>query len=381
VKVIIVGGGIGGLATAIALLQRGLDAGVYEAAAELRPVGKGIWVPTNAMIVFERLGLSDAVRQAGSPLERIQLRDVTDGLLLDVDLGKIVARYGHPTISIHRAELARVLAKALPAGTLMLNKRCASFEQDDRKVTVRFADGSTAEGDVLIGADGLHSAIRQQIMPDLRLRYSGQTCYRGIADWEFPCDLQRTCWEVWGGGGDLRIGFSRVKPGQIYWFAPMTAPPDSPWPNQDVAQWLAARYAAFPSPVPEVLRHTRSVDIIRTDLYDFAPLRSWSRGRVVLLGDAAHAMTPNLGQGGAQAIEDAYALAEELARWTDPQQAIRAYEKRRLPRARWFVNNAWRYGRLAHLRNRPARLLRNWLLKRTPDWVNARQLEWLYKVH
>ncbi len=413
-KVLIIGGGIGGLTTAIALRRRGIDVAVYEAAPELRPVGKGIWVPTNAMIVYERLGLSDAVREAGSVLERIQLRDAADSaaannsaadsaaannpaadsaaannpaadsaaanntVLQDVDLRKVIASYGHPTIAIHRAELARVLAEALPAGTLTLDKRCATFEQDDRTVTVHFADGTTVTGDVLVGADGLHSAIRQRLFGDVPLRYSGQTCYRGIANCELPSDLLKTCWEVWG--GERRFGFSRVQAGQTYWFAPQTVPPNSAWPESPLAEHLANQYAAFPAPIPDLLRHTPSAEIIRTDLFDFGPLSTWSKGRATLLGDAAHAMTPNLGQGGAQAIEDAYVLAEELSGTSDAQQAIRTYEQRRLPRARWFVKNAWRFGKLAHLRNRPARLVRNWLLRHTPEWVKARQLEWLYKI-
>jgi 2-polyprenyl-6-methoxyphenol hydroxylase-like FAD-dependent oxidoreductase len=376
---LIVGGGIGGLTAAVALRQRGLDVSLYETAPELRPVGKGIWVPTNAMIVLERLGLGEAVRQAGTTLERIQICDVTDGVLQDVDLRKIIVRFGQPTVSIHRAELARLLAEAAPPGTLQLNKRCTRFEQDDRKVTVHFADGTHAEGDVLVGADGLQSTIRRQLIPDAPLRYSGQTCYRGIADWELPTDLAGTCCEIWG--GDIRIGFSRVKPGQLYWFAPQTAPPNSPTPDEPLAEWLAARYAGFPSPIPEMLRHTPSAEIIRTDLYDFAPLRSWSRGRVVLLGDAAHAMTPNLGQGGAQAIEDAYVLAEELARCHEPQQAIRTYEQMRIRKVRWIVKTAWRFGRIAHLRNRPARMARNWLLKHVPDWFSQRQLDRLYSLN
>jgi 2-polyprenyl-6-methoxyphenol hydroxylase-like FAD-dependent oxidoreductase len=325
------------------------------------------------------VGLSAAVTQAGWALERIQLHSVTDGLLQDFDLRKVVARYGQPTVSIHRAALVQVLADALPAGTLRLDKRCTTFEQDDHGVTVRFADGSQDRGAVLVGADGIRSTVREQLIPGIPLRYSGQTCYRGIANCEPPKGMERTSSEVWGGA--IRIGFSAVGPRQLYWFATQTAPANSAGPAGPLADWLADQYAGFPPPVPDMLRHTPSADILRTDLYDFAPLGRWSHGRVVLLGDAAHAMTPNLGQGGAQAIEDAYVLAEQLARCPEPGQAFRAYEALRLRKVRWIVKTAWQFGRAAHVRGRLLEKVRNCLMKCMPEWLNQRQLDRLYALN
>lgn len=378
-KVLVIGGGIGGLAAAVALRQRGLEAAVYEAAPELLPVGKGIWVPTNAMLVLLRLGLDQAVRRAGWSLERIEIRSVSDGVLQEFDLKKVVARYGQPTVSIHRAALVELLAGALPPGTLHLGKRCSSLAQDRDGVTVQFTDGTEARGEIVIGADGIRSRIREHLWPGVKLRYRGQTCYRGVADWELPAKLDRTCWEVWG--GKLRIGFSAIGPRQIYWFAPITAPADSPAPPEPLSEWLARQYGSFSSPVPEMLRHTPAREIIRTDLYDLTPLRHWTQGRVALLGDAAHAMTPNLGQGGAQAIEDAYVLAEELARSRDPAEAFRAYERVRLPKVRWIVKTAARLGWIAHLRARPLEMARNWMMKNTPQRVNEGQFDRLYRLN
>jgi 2-polyprenyl-6-methoxyphenol hydroxylase-like FAD-dependent oxidoreductase len=177
------------------------------------------------------------------------------------------------------------------------------------------------------------------------------------------------------------MGFSAIGPRQVYWFAPITAPPDGPLPAGPINDWLADRYAGFPSPVPEILRHTPPEDIIRTDLHDFAPLWHWSQGRVVLLGDAAHAMTPNLGQGGAQAVEDAYVLAEQLANYPDPGRAFAAYEQLRVRKVRWVVKTAWRFGRTAHLRARPVQRVRNWLMRRVPERVNQRLLDRLYTLN
>jgi 2-polyprenyl-6-methoxyphenol hydroxylase-like FAD-dependent oxidoreductase len=378
-KVLIIGGGIGGLTAAIANRQRGFEVDVFESAPALQPVGKGIWVPTNAMIVFDRLGVSDAIKQAGWELERIQIHDLMDGLLLDIDLRPFASRYGHSTISIHRAALVKVLADKLPADRLHLGKRCTGFERDAEGVTVRFADGDERRGDFLVGADGIHSIVREQLIPRVPLRYSGQTCYRGIANFEPPQNLTRTCREIWGGA--IRIGFSKIGPGQLYWFAPQTAPAASPTPSQPLSDWLAKQYAEFPSPVPEMLRHTPFSEIIRTDLYDFAPLSRWSQSQVTLLGDAAHAMTPNLGQGGAQAIEDAYVLAEQLAVHQDPRQAFQTYEKLRMPKVHWIVKTARQHGRLAHVQNHLAQKVRNLSVKWIPRWLTGRQLDRLYSLN
>jgi len=375
-RILIIGGGIGGLTAAIALQQKGIETDVYEAAPELQPVGKGIWVPTNAMIVLQRLGLADTVIRRGVPLQRIELRDRNDGVLQTIDLRPIRAKYGHTTISIHRAALHQTLVDYVQPGTLHLGKRCVGFTQDGRRAVARFADGTEAEGDLLVGADGIHSVVRKALFPDARLRYSGQSCYRGIAEMELPVSLTRTVWEVWGGAH--RFGFSAIGPGRVYWFAPFLAPPGGETVADGLLDALARCYADFPDPIPEIIRYTLPEKIIRTDLYDLAPLRRWWQGRVVLLGDAAHAMTPNLGQGGAQAIEDAWVLAEQLARCDSIGEALRAYQRLRQPRVQRMVSTARWYGRLAHVRNRGVRKLRNRALRATPERLHRKQIEWLY---
>jgi 2-polyprenyl-6-methoxyphenol hydroxylase-like FAD-dependent oxidoreductase len=378
-KVLVIGGGIGGLAAGLALRRRGIEAEVYEAAPELRPVGKGIWVQTNAMQVLDRLGLSGAVRGAGWPLARIQVRDAAGRVLMDVDLAPFEARYGHPTVSIHRAELVRVLADALPAGTLRLGRRYAGHTADARGVTVRFDDGTEARGDVLVAADGIRSAVREHLVPGVTLRYGGQTCYRGVADMDLSADLARSCWEVWG--DHARFGFSGIGPGQVYWFGPVPAPAGEPAPTGAALRAELDRlYAGFPGPIPEIVRRTPVGEVIRTDIHDFRPIRRWWGGRVVLLGDAAHAMTPNLGQGGGQAIEDGYVLATALAEKPTPAEAFAEYQRVRMPKARWVVDTARRFGRMAHLRGRFARRLRNTAVRLTPRWVNDRMMNRLYAL-
>ena len=187
-------------------------------------------------------------------------------------------------------------------------------------------------------------------------------------------------WEVWGGAA--RFGFSAVGPSHVYWFGPVTAPAGGATAavtNTDMAT-LRERYKDFPDPIPQTLLHTAAADTIRVDLYDFAPLRRWHRGRVALVGDAAHAMTPNLGQGGAQALEDAYALAASLASELNVEAALAQYERVRRPKASRIVRTAWWFGKMAHLEGRWPRRLRNAALRSTPEAVNRRQIDALYAL-
>ena len=377
-KILVVGGGIGGLTTAIALQRKGFDVHVYEAAAVVQPVGKGIWLPTNAMLMLDRLGLSGAVMGGGVPLERIEIRDTKDGVLLRLNLHEVKMKYGQTTVSIHRAVLHTVLLEHVQPGTFHLGKRCTGLAPANDGVTVQFHDGTQVAGDVLVGTDGIHSVIRRALFPDATLRYGGQTCYRGVATLALPASLARTCWEVWG--GESRFGFSALGPRQVYWFAPVTAPASSARRGSLSAE-LAERYAGFPTPIPAIIERTPMEEIIRTDLYDLSPLKRWWQGRVILLGDAAHAMTPDLGQGGAQAIEDAMVLADNLSNCRVISEAFRQYERVRRPRVRRIVRTAWHYGQIAHIRNRWLQRLRNVGLKTVPDRVNLKRVEWLYAMN
>lgn len=377
-RVLIIGGGIGGLTAAVAFRRKGWDAVVYEATPELRPVGKGIWMPTNAMQVLGRLGLAATVTKAGWPLDRIQLRTKTGTVLSTIDLGLVQAQYGHTTISIHRATLVDILSAGLPPGMLHLGKRFTGFVQEANEVVARFEDGTEVRGDLLVGADGIRSAVREQLFPKVRLRYSGQTCYRGLTEMDLPNGLTKTCWEVWG--GRCRFGFSAVGPHQVYWFATVSCQEDGEDRSGATTHQLAEWYTGFPSPIPELVAGARTEDIIRTDLHDFLPIPRWHGSRIVLIGDAAHAMTPNLGQGGAQAIEDAFVLAEQLDGHDSTAEALDRYQRMRMPKAAWIVNTAWRFGQLSHWQNPAARWVRDLALRWTPRWVNRNQLNRLYSL-
>ena len=377
-KIMIIGGGIGGLTTAVSLRHFGFEPHVYESASEIRPVGKGIWLPTNAMLVMERLGLADTLADQGVPLDAIQLEDKSGTVLQTIDLQQVRQRFGRTTTSIMRADLQASLAAALPPDSIHLNKRCVSVTQDADRVTVQFDDETAVSADLVIGADGIRSNVREAVQPNVPLRYAGQTCYLGIAAMNMPHTHRQTVREIWG--GDLRFGYSAVGPNKIYWFAPQTAPA-SGQPAPKMQTLLAQQYADFPDPVAEIIRHTAEADIMRVDLNDFAPLPTWHSGRVLLLGDADHAMTPNLGQGGAQAIEDGLALAQFLSQSASMPAALEQFVALRQPKTSRIVKTAWRFGQIAHLRQPLLRQLRNLAFRLTPHRIKQQQVEAIYQLN
>jgi 2-polyprenyl-6-methoxyphenol hydroxylase-like FAD-dependent oxidoreductase len=312
-------------------------------------------------------------------LERAELLDYRRGVLQTVDLRAIERRYGFATIAIHRARLHEALSAELANGTLHLGKASQQIEQDSQTVQVRFADGSTAQGSLAVAADGVRSTIRRQLFPEAQLRYSGQSSYRAVVRATLPPELQKAGQEIWGRG--CRFGFSSIGGGDVYWYATLDSPPGVKENTKQAKAQLQKLFAPFPAPVQGLIASAEAQQLIRTDIYDLRPMPAWYQGRVALLGDAAHATTPNLGQGGAQAIEDAWVLAESLARYAEPEQAFAAYQRVRQAKATMVVNRSWQMGKLAHLKNPLGRALRNGLMRMAPPSVGQKQFDMLYALN
>ena len=373
-KAILIGGGIGGLAAAIALKRAGFEVEVFEQAAELAEVGSGLSLWRNALAALDRLGVLDRLRALGVAGQ--------DGGVYRPD-GRLLSRMkasepgGGPSggmiLLLHRAELHRVLLEAAGREVVRVGARCVGLDQDDRGATARFADGREARGDVLIGADGLRSIIRKALVDPSPPRYAGYAVYRGIAAFD-PARLIPG--EAWGRG--LRIGQWAMTGGRSYWYASHAVPEGQGDPPSGRKAALLELFRGWHAPIGELIGATEESAILRTDIFDRPALPHWSVGRATLLGDAAHPMTPDLGQGACQAIEDAVILADALRESEDIPAALRAYESRRIPRTSRVVTTARSIGQMARWSNPLACRFRDALMGSSlAARMQARQMEWV----
>lgn len=375
-KVCIAGAGIGGLTLAIALRKVGIDAHVYERTAALKPVGAGLSLMPNAMLALRAIGVDEAVRKVGEPAgESFGLR--SDGAELQrFPIGEIAREMGTVALLLHRADLHAALLEALGAAHVTLDRPVKGYRDDARGAALVFEDGSEAEADVVVGADGLRSVIRRQLLGDDREPvYSGYTSWRGVTD-TLCGATPRQLSETWGKGE--RFGIAPVGRDRVYWFAVVNAPPGGR-DASDARPALLARFGKWHAPIPSLIEATPAERIVRTDIADRPVVTTWCRGRVALLGDAAHPTTPNLGQGGCQAIEDAVALSGALATWANPAAAFEAYERVRVARANKLVEDARRFGALAHSVNPAFLFVREALLKWTPHALVRRNFQSIFR--
>ncbi len=385
-RVRVIGGGIGGLTLAALLHARGVTVAVDEQSTRLAEVGAGVQLSANAMKVLRALGVEREVRdrafepehfigwswRSGRRLYRTPLRPMHE------------SRYGAPYLHVHRADLHDVLRAALPAGCLRLGRRLERFEQHDDGVIARFTDGEPARASVLVGADGIHSAVRRGLFGDEAPRFTGHVCWRGLIPADaLPAGHVPPAASNWMGPHGHVVQYY-LRRGELVNFVAI----------RDSDTWTAESWTT-PSSRDELLGafpgwHRRLTTVFeraeglhKWGLFDRDPLSHWSVGRVTLMGDAAHPMLPFLAQGAAQAIEDAYALADWIAaNPDDPVAALRAYEAERLPRTRRIQLGARARGLTVHLASPWARLRRDlgflWRGLVRPG-ATQHQAEWIFE--
>ncbi|MDF2958884.1 MAG: 2-polyprenyl-6-methoxyphenol hydroxylase [Paenibacillus sp.] len=375
-KVLIIGAGIGGLTAAIALKQAGFHPAVFERAPQFSPHGTTLVLWPNALRVLQYLGAADDIMKLGVRNYKTGVFTAKGHPLYELPLD-LEAKYGYPVLTVLRADLQRVLMERLGSDVIQWGKEFTGAEQDEQQVTASFAGGHVEQGSLLIGADGIHSKVRTILMGDARLRFCGFAAYRGMVDQPSFTLPYHTGMELWGEG--KRFGLFHTGRQGLYWFATMSASAADRQDPLGMKQLLLREFAEWHQPVEQILEQTDESKMLRHLIYDIPSLPYWSKGRITLLGDAAHAMTPNLGQGACQAIEDSMILSESLQRENTFSIALRRYEALRTPRVRKVVNLSYRMGRVAQWSHPWLCGIRNAAFAFVPGFLKLKQLEGIIK--
>ncbi|WP_299729573.1 FAD-dependent monooxygenase [uncultured Tateyamaria sp.] len=386
-KALIAGGGIGGLASAIALSLRGWEVAVCEQAPALSEIGAGLQISPNGWRVLAALGVAEALKETLFEPEAIEMRmGQGGGRVFRLPMrGYAQARWGAPYIHIHRADLVAALEQRLldlQADAILTGQVVSGYDQSDTEARLIMGDGSTQTGDIVIGADGLHSVIRAQLLGPDHPRYTGNVAWRAVVPLDRLGDHApppSAC--VWVGHKRHAVT-TRLRRGTLANFVGMVETPEPAPESWRATGSRADAQAAFKDWAPEISTLIDHADALhRWALFDRAPLRRWHEGRVALLGDAAHPMLPSMAQGAVQALEDAWVLAEMLERHATPEAGFAAYFSTRITRTSRVQKGSAANARLFHHAN----ALGRWAFYRpmglaaglAPNAFHARQ-DWVY---
>ena len=343
-KITIIGASFGGLSTAIALQQLGVEVQVFESSPNRTSIDAGIILGANAMNVLNILGIGEKILAAGY---------TQDSYTLFSSNGKVLAssNYVDPVVptytGIYRTKLLDILISRLQPRTLFYNKKLTHFEESTDGLQLFFEDGTSEATNYLIAADGIHSTIRKQLLPNHSLRFAGFTSWRGLIK-NCPDDLVQAFSETWGSKG--KIGLIPLTNNQVYMYAYKNCKPNDAALNEWRINDLLFNFYTYHSPIPQTLDHMTNEELYHQDIYDFKPLSQYKYNRILLLGDAAHTASPSLGQGANQAMEDALLLSHCFAHTKTIEQAFQQFEVQRIEYTRNFVKNARRLGKASKRR-------------------------------
>ncbi|MCR3720303.1 MULTISPECIES: FAD-dependent oxidoreductase [Prauserella salsuginis group] len=372
---VVVGGGIAGLATAVALQRRSWQVTVLERKPSISEVGAGITLWPNALRALDALGLGERIRGLGLVQGSGGIRDSRGRWLARTDSDALAARFGDGMVVVERGELLATLRDACRDVRVRTSAEVRGVDADtaDPDTAVTLGNGESVRGDVVIGADGVGSAVRGSLWSRARVRSTGMLAARFIGRLADPGDVEGG--ESWGRGD--YAGIAPLPDGRLYVFLVVPVASGVPSGPGEALPWLRHRFASWHDPLPQLLASVEPSQLLVNELADLAPLRTLVHGRAVLVGDAAHAWAPNLGQGACQALEDSVELASALAAGADRDiaQRLRVYDRRRLPRVHRLARRSRSAGRAAGMRGRTTTTVRNALVGAVPDALALRAFD------
>lgn len=370
----IIGAGIGGLTTAIALDKKGFKSTIFEQAEQIKPVGAGIILANNAMQVYEKLGLRKIIEKNGNPISSMNITKKDLKPLSKFDLSYFEQKYNVKNIAIHRGILQQILVDSLKSTKIYLNHELTELIKQGDGYSLKFRNGEQIQSSTLVGADGLNSVVRESLFLNNTIRNANQICWRGITEYKLPEEYRNELNEAWG--KSERFGFVLIAENKVYWYAVKSFKNEK---NEFSINLIENYFSNYNSVVRDIIKSTKKEHINTAEISDLKPTSNWYKKNVCLIGDSAHATTPNMGQGACQAIEDAFVLSECMAKY-EINQAFEKYQKLRLPKAHKVVNTSWMIGKMAHLSNPILRGLRNQILKTTPSSTNIKQNEHIFEL-
>ncbi len=371
-KVAIIGAGIAGLTMAIALKKAKIPFVIYESASEIKPVGAGIAIANNAMQVYRYLGIAEELQKTGMRISSVLLTDMKLNILTESDLKKFEEYYQLSNIAIHRSELHRVLIENVGIENIILNKRLNGISKtNNEKVELNFTDKSTAFHSYVIGADGIRSQVRQLFFGNYPLRDAKQVCWRGVLDFDLPKKYEHAALEGWG--RTKRFGFVKLDKKKVYWYFLV---------NEDVYNKKESLTELLDNCNPlikKMIANTPKSVIFEDKIYDLSLVTNWYKNNVAIIGDAAHATTPNLGQGACQAIEDVYVISK-LLETKSLEETLQGFTEIRRAKAHAIVKDSWKLGQIAQLRNPLLVNARNLAFKILPNFVKEQQMKAMFDL-
>lgn len=373
--ILISGGGIAGLALAISLCNRNIEVQVYEKVSHLSGIGAGLMLGPNAWKAIDHLGIRSIVEPHVTPLKTFTIKRA-GGKHISTQSDNLLSQLsgGEYTRSVHRGALHEAFIRALPEGVLRTGSPVAAYCNSENGVMLQLQGGTAVEGAALIAADGIHSRLRAATGDTRKPRYSGYTCWRGIASWKLG---QYEGSETWGKYG--RFGIVPLSNEQVYWYATVNASAQ----DSQVKSWnkeqLMTNFSSYHEPIPDLLSNTPESAILQNDIDDLPPAKRLAYGKVLLIGDAGHATTPNLGQGAALALEDAAWLSQRLPQ-VQPETCFKQFEQARLKRINWVVSQSQQIGKIGQWTHPVAVGLRNTLMTLAPASINHKMLSRIYSI-